>query len=118
MSTVRASDRVRRVLTGERISDDELADMLRLAAKTKIRGFTRRYFHWLFRVDGDRLEDMQYADLVQVGKGVSPMTEEHEPCMGLGCRGCGWSGQVVRWITDKPLPQRESLPQYLHRRAS
>lgn len=50
---------VLRVLRFEGISEAELARMLSDAVpltKHPIRGFNRRYFHWLFKVVGERLE--------------------------------------------------------------
>jgi hypothetical protein len=115
---MKLSEKVLRVLRGEKISEAELREMLQDAVITSVRGFNMRYFHWLFRMQGDNLEAMEYADLPSVGKGVTKMLEDHESCRGQGCRGCGWSGQIARWITDKPLAQHETGPQYLRRRAS
>jgi hypothetical protein len=95
------SEQVLRVLRFERISEEELAKMLEKAAITRIRGFNRRYFHWLFKIQGDTLVEMQRVDIVEVGKGKTRMLEDHESCAGKGCRGCGWVGQIGRWITDK-----------------
>jgi hypothetical protein len=102
--------KVLRVLHGESITPKELADMIRLSARSSLRaGFNRRYFHWLFKIQGDRLEDMQYADIVTVGTGTTQMSEDHEPCDGAGCRACGWTGQIIRRITDKSLPRHEPI---------
>ena len=101
---MRISTNVQRVLRGENISDDELAMMLKNAAITSLRGFNRRYFHWLFKIKGDTLVEMQYADVREIGKGQTRMMEDHESCAGKGCHACGWVGQVGRWVTDKKLP--------------
>jgi hypothetical protein len=53
----------------ETISESELAEMLENAAITRLRGFNRRYFHWLFKIEGDTLVEMQHKDMVEVGKG-------------------------------------------------
>lgn len=94
------SDKVLRVLQAEKISADELYHMLDSVAFTSLRGCNRRYFQWLFRIDGNQLQDMQRVELVEVGRGRDRMLEEHEPCEGQGCRDCGWAGQVSRAIQD------------------
>jgi hypothetical protein len=98
------SEQVLRVLRFERISEEELMLMLESAAITRLRGFNRRYYHWLFRVNGDMLVRMEHLEMVTVGKGTTKMLEEHDACSGNGCRGCGWVGSIARWITDKKLP--------------
>lgn len=113
---IQVSERVLWVLRYEKISEEELAKMLRLAVNTRVRGFNKRYCHWIFKVNGDHLEEMQWVDLLEVGKGKTKMLEEHDSCNGEGCHTCGWSGQVARWITDRPLPKHEPGPQYLRRR--
>jgi hypothetical protein len=61
---------------------------------------------------------MQHADMVEVGDGETRMLEDHEACDGQGCRGCGWIGQVGRWVSDKQLPKPESLNDVLARGAA
>lgn len=94
------SGKVLRVLKAENISPDELYRMLDDVAFTSIRGCNRRYFQWLFTVKNNVLQDMQRADVVEVGRGPNRMLEEHEPCNGEGCHDCGWVGQVYRAIND------------------
>ena len=94
------SNKVLRVLQAEKISADELYQMLDQVAFTSIRGCNRRYFQWLFSVKDNMLQDMQRLELVEVGKGRDRMLEEHEDCDGEGCRACGWIGSVSRAIED------------------
>lgn len=94
------SSRALRVLQAEKISADELYQMLDEVAFTSIRGCNRRYFQWLFRIEGNVLQDMQRLDVIEVGKGRDRMLEEHEACNGEGCRDCGWVGQISRAIRD------------------
>jgi hypothetical protein len=94
--------RVLRVLRHERISNEELRMMLDRAVpltNRPIRGFNRRYFHWLFKVDGEQILDMQRAEMVEFGHGDTRMIEEHENCRGQGCRACGWIGEIARRIS-------------------
>ncbi|MGO9008835.1 MAG: hypothetical protein ACLQPN_01935 [Bryobacteraceae bacterium] len=78
--------------------------MLENAAITRLRGFNLRYFHWLFKVEGDVLVAMQQVQIREVGTGSTRMLEDHEACEGRACRACGWMGQIGRWVTDKALP--------------
>ena len=94
------NQKVLRVLQAEQISADELYKMLDEVAFTSIRGCNRRYFQWLFLVEDDVIQDMQRADLVEIGKGPHRMLEEHDECDGEGCRGCGWIGEISRAVTD------------------
>jgi len=95
-----SSEKVLRILTAEGISVEELAYMVEHAAITSIDGCNRRYHQWAFRVEGAVLLDMRYAQLMSVGRGHAWQTEEHEPCLGDGCRECGWVGEVLRGIED------------------
>lgn len=94
------SGKVLKVLQAEKISADELYRMLEEVAFTSLRGCNRRYFQWLFKVDGNQLQDMQRVDVVEVGRGKDRMLEEHEACNGEGCRSCGWVGSISRAIQD------------------
>jgi hypothetical protein len=94
------TDKVKRVLAGESISTEELEYMLAQAAITSMRDCNRRYYAWLFRVEGNTLLDMQRVDLVELGHGPTAMLEEHDACSGAGCRACGWVGSVSRAIAD------------------
>lgn len=94
------SEKVQRVLAAEHISSEELHVMLAQAAITSMRDCNRRYYAWLFNVEGDVLTDMQRVDLVEVGHGPTAMLEEHDACSGAGCRACGWVGSVSRAIND------------------
>jgi hypothetical protein len=78
--------------------------MLKLAAITSLRGFNRRYFHWLFKLQGDALVDMQHVQMSEVGRGDTCMLEDHEECKGQGCSMCGWIGRIGRRVEDKVAP--------------
>ena len=107
---MKISDKVLRVLKAEQISADELYRMMDELAFTSIRGCNRRYFQWLFRLDGDVLQDMQRLDLVEIGKGQNRMLEEHEPCDGEGCHECGWAGIVSRAVDDVTATAMHTTP--------
>lgn len=97
------SKKVIRVMQGEHISPAELEQMVRQAAIASAKGgFNRRFGHWLFRMspDGNQLHDMQWDQMVHVGRGHSTMIEDHDPCDGEGCHGCGWIGKISRSFTD------------------
>lgn len=97
---MRISDKVQRVLAGEHISAEELAYMVAESAVTRLRHCNRRYFNWLFLLEGTSLVDMQHVFVVEIGRGSNRMTEEHESCEGQGCRACGWVGSVSRAVQD------------------
>jgi len=99
------SDRIQQIVKAENISAEELALMVRHAAKASVRGFNRRYFHWIFQIEGEYLSDMQHSIITEIGTGDSKINEEHFDCYGKGCHECGWVGWVNRWITDKPVPR-------------
>jgi hypothetical protein len=97
---MKINPKVLRVLTAEKISPEELQQMLTEAAFTSLRGCNLRYFQWLFVKTDDTLMDMQRADLVEIGKGQNRMMEEHDPCSGEGCKECGWVGEISRAVED------------------
>ena len=101
------SERVKQIIQAERISEEELNLMVSHSSFSSLRGFNRRYFHWLLSVEGDDdyISNMQLADYVEVGKGVDHMIEEHEYCQGAGCSSCGWIGKIIRHISDKLIPR-------------
>lgn len=97
------SDKVKRVLKAERISQEELAHMLRHAAKCRLpnaQSYNRRYHQWVFAIDGCAVKDMRYAERLVVGSGHARVFEEHEACNGAGCHGCGWIGSICRLVQD------------------
>jgi len=87
---------VERVITIENISVDELALMVERAAVTSVRGFNRRFHHWLFKVRSGSVEAMQCLEMVEVGKGMEAMRELCDDCEGEGCPQCRWVGEIVR----------------------
>ena len=94
------SDQVKRVLKAEKISDDELAHMVQRSAPFTGEGMNRRYHQWLFKVDGELIVKMMLHDLRAIGtmRGQGFIEEEHEDCLGAGCRDCGWTGVVRRYL--------------------
>lgn len=106
---MKISPKIEKILAEEKIVPEELSFMLNHSAITSLGGFNRRYYHWLFKIVGKSLEDMRYAKLVEVGHGRDKQEEEHESCLGEGCKKCGWAGHIVRRISDKPVPQHEPL---------
>jgi hypothetical protein len=84
--------------------------MLRSAAiYTREEGCNRRYHHWLFKTKGEEVVDMRTLWTQEVGRGKDRVMEEHEGCEGQGCKECGWSGQVIRYVTDKTVPRYTPL---------
>lgn len=106
---MKLSEKVLRIMEVESIKPEELCFMVEHAAITSVRGFNRRYFHWLFNMKGDSLLDMQHFHLLETGHGTTKMLEDHEVCAGKGCRECGWAGVVARWVTDKEVPTMSPL---------
>lgn len=107
---MKLSEKVLKVMQEEKISPEELKYMIDHAARTQIRGCNRRYFHWVFKIENEAVEDMQLAQLKQEGHGETSMLEEHVDCNGKGCKQCGWTGYSVdRRITDKTVPKYEPL---------
>lgn len=98
------SDQVKKVLKAEKISLEELQKMLSEAAITSQRGYNRRYFEWLFVYKNDEVEKMIRQKTIILGRGEYVQYEEHDPCSGSGCRGCGWSGEIIRKVNDKRMP--------------
>jgi hypothetical protein len=106
---MKINSKVQRVIAEEAISLPELEEMLHLAAITSQQGMNRRYYHWLFKVQGDQVLDMRTITRLQVGKGTLPQTKLHHECDGHGCKACGWAG-----IATYLRPSRhESLPMRL-----
>jgi len=94
------SDQVKRVIKAEAVSVEELIHMVKLSAPFTGEGMNRRYHQWVFKVDGYLVEKMMLHDLRTVGatKGDGWIEEEHEGCLGEGCRDCGWTGMVRRYL--------------------
>jgi hypothetical protein len=94
------SEQVRRVLKAEKIAEEELLTMVQLAAPYTGEGMNRRYHQWLFLVENTTVQKMMLQDLRTVGKVGSKgwVEEEHDACVGEGCRDCGWSGIVRRYL--------------------
>jgi hypothetical protein len=109
---MKLSDKVVKVMRAENISPEEMRVMLDHAAITSLRSMNRRYVHWLFKIVGGHVIDMQHTELVQLGSGTTKMLEDHEDCGGVGCKDCGWAGQVARWVSDRETPTHEALPRY------
>jgi len=104
---MRVNVKILKILREEKISAEELGVMLDKAAITSIRGFNRRYFHWLFLMQGNVLKKMEHAQMTEIGipyDDYDLVKEDHDLCDGKGCASCGWIGQVGRWVTDKAAP--------------
>jgi hypothetical protein len=80
-------------MDAEKITLSEVKEMVEKAAITRLRGFNRRYHHWLFLVKDTELVRMEMADKVEPGN-VDQSADDCEFCEGEGCRKCGWSGEV------------------------
>lgn len=94
---LQVSDKVVRVCREESISQSELEYMLERAAMTSARGHNRRYFGWLFKVEGPKVTSMVTTASLET-HADDVMYEEHEACGGKGCRDCGWLGEVGQVI--------------------
>ena len=80
---------------------EELAYMVEHAAiYSGSQDCNRRYFDWLFNVQGSRLLDMRRASLATIGRGSATAYEEHDLCNGQGCKACGWVGEIIRRVHD------------------
>jgi hypothetical protein len=105
------SEQVKFVMAAEKISEDELGQMVNRAAITTHALGNRRYHGWVFKVSGDRVASMR-LDLppreVMVQATTSYVSHEECPdCEGWGCKLCGYSGNAVvtyvgRKNFDKP----------------
>jgi hypothetical protein len=106
---MQVSEQVKRVMTKEKISHGKLEEMVASAAISSVPGFNRRYYNWLLKVTGDQVMALELVNRPIVGSGETVMYEVHEDCEGQGCKKCGWSGEIGRRVTDKPLPKHEPL---------
>lgn len=85
------SDQVKAVLKAEGYTPHYLEYMLRHGAITSLRGASRRYHHWLFRLQGQKVVKM-FAHYTEMDSAVA--WEDCTSCEGRGCKACGWSGQI------------------------
>src|ERR1035438_3461923 len=83
---------VQRVMQGEGISPDELMEMLRKSAITSLRGFNRRYYDWLFKIQGRSVEPALGAGY-RLAKGVNHLT-------GV---------TAINWGRDKSISSQDRL---------
>lgn len=108
-SSLKLSEKVQRVLQGEGIQPKEMSYMVANSAITSTEGFNRRFHHWLFLLQEGAVQDMRTVKRLVVGQGNSSQSEQHDSCNGSGCKKCGWSGEIIRRITDKSLPVYQPL---------
>ncbi len=87
----------------------ELTLRLDDASLRTLRGFNLCDSDWPFKIQGDAILEMQYAQLRELGTGATDMLENRGDCAGQGCRGRGWVGQVRRRVTGKELATRAPL---------
>lgn len=92
------STNVQRVMQAEHISHQEMEEMLAKSAITSLYGYSKRYHHWLFKVDGDCVLAMAGDSVVVMGDGTTKMQEECCKCSGRRCQTCNWHGFVYRKI--------------------
>lgn len=96
------SSSVQQVLSDEKISLSEVQEMVSHAAITSLRGFNRRYHHWLFLVRGAELQRMELADKVEEEQAAA----DCEQCEGAGCHKCEWTGEVTgRQVSPAEIQQ-------------
>lgn len=92
------SEKVRRVMEAEGISEDELEHMIQHAAPTTNERGNRRFHHWLFAINPiGAVLNMSYMEVpVQYHQGTTDMEayDECPNCEGHGCKACGWTGEV------------------------
>lgn len=99
---MKLAPKVVRLLRAENIKLEELYHMVKHAAICRgFAPFNRMYHHWLFKIDGETVDDMRRTEHVTVGDPTDNWVyEEHEACKGEGCHECGWAGEVQRYVTD------------------
>lgn len=95
---MRLADKILRIMQAERISEQELAHMVEHAAITTQDGFNRLYHHWVFKIDGEKVLNMEKAEPTVIGDGSHHAYEEHDVCRGTGCSTCGWKGFIFRLV--------------------
>lgn len=88
------------VLQEEHISPEEFGMMLNRLAVIRGPGYNRRFHHWVFLIEGETVVSMQRLLPLEVGEGDSSVREDHDECEGRGCKACGWSGYVLRKVSD------------------
>lgn len=88
---------VLRVLEGEKISLEELDEMVKKSAITTHPRGNRRFHGWVFDISGNQLQHMSKAELVtlEVKGSMELVIEDLCPhCDGDGCKTCGWAGEA------------------------
>jgi hypothetical protein len=93
------SQKVLRVLEAEGISEEELEHMVTHAAPATNERGNRRFHHWLFSIQSGtglvmNMSHWEVPKEVHQGSEEMETFDEHEPCEGEGCKGCGWTGEV------------------------
>lgn len=91
------TEKVRRVLSLENISTEEVGHMVTHAAPVTNERGNRRFHQWLFSIQNGEVKNMQHwepptrrikarADMVSF--------DECDACDGEGCKACGWTGEI------------------------
>lgn len=97
---IKLSPRVEGLVKRSGLSYEELVEMVeRSAPRTNKDGMNRRFHQWLLKVEADQILDMHLEHWTGEGRGHSFQIEEHEDCEGQGCAGCGWRGEIKRFLS-------------------
>jgi hypothetical protein len=92
------SEKVKRVLKHEHISQTELQYMVQHSAITRVGECNRRFHHWLLKTEGDLILDMKTDPQV----GVGTVERTCPACEGNGCKTCNYWGDI------RVQPQKEN----------
>lgn len=101
MSNIKFSDKVLSILKVEGIGQIEALGMVEHSAISSVGGCNRRFHDWLFLIRDNQVLEMKSFELKRKGhpyQGAESMIEECDECEGLGCKACGWRGEVKRWL--------------------
>jgi hypothetical protein len=95
------SPQVEQKLADERLSVEQLEEIVKKSAIIKHVAGNRRYFDWLLRIEGDKVLSLRRINMAEdemtdYASGMEYQVEECEDCYGDGCVHCGWLGKVKR----------------------
>lgn len=88
---------VQRIVAEEQINPVELETMVRDSTPYTHEWANRRWLHWMFKYNRstETIERMAHIPSIRHTK-QGGLWEECEECDGVGCRSCGWVGEVWR----------------------